>query len=97
MNNTLSTALPIAGRKAPTGSLIVKESFDANKKLTSIVVMAKVDGYNPDHGDWFWASYAPDGQIRAEGKPQGCIDCHLGMRENDYVIIRRLEAPIARE
>lgn len=95
VNNTLATALPIASRKAPVGSIIVKESFDANKKLTSIVAMAKVEGYNPDHGDWFWASYATDGKIKAEGKPQGCIDCHLGMRDNDYVIIRRLEAPIA--
>jgi hypothetical protein len=94
VNNTLATALPIAARKAPAGAIIVKENFDANKKLTGLTVMAKVEGYNPDRGDWFWAAYAPDGKVNAEGKPQSCIDCHAGMKDNDYVIIRRLEAPI---
>ncbi len=69
----------------PNGSIIVKENYTSEKKLDSVTVMYRVKGYNPDAGDWFWAKYAPDGNIQAEGKVKGCINCHSLKKTNDWV------------
>lgn len=91
INKTLEDGLPAGDRTAPYGSIIVKENYSRSEQLTGITVMAKVEGYHPEHGDWFWAKYGPDGRIDAEGKVGGCITCHEGMRDNDYVIIHPLD------
>lgn len=91
INGILENALPIADRVAPVGSIIVKENLSSDKELVAVTAMAKVTGYNSDHGDWFWAKFDPDGTVAVEGSPAGCINCHLGMKENDYIIIRRLD------
>ena len=90
-NNTLFEALPAVNAEAPDGAIIVKENFDADKVLRSITVMAKVSEWDEANGDWFWASYGPDGTINAEGSLGGCISCHEGMKDNDYVIISPLD------
>ncbi len=90
-NNSLFDALPVADSTAPEGSLIVKENFDSSKKLGSITVMAKVKGYDPESGDWYWAMFDPEGKVLKEGSPGGCISCHAGMRSNDFVIINPLD------
>ncbi len=90
-NRTLLEALPADDATAPEGSIIVKENFDNNKTLRSITVMAKVNGYDPDNRDWFWAMFESDGTVLAEGSPGGCISCHEGMRSNDFVIINPLD------
>ena len=59
------------------------EGFDGD--LEAITLMVKLPGYNPDAGDWFWAKYQADGSIDAAGKPEGCIGCHGGVADNDYV------------
>ncbi len=35
--------------------------------------------------------YTPDGEILAEGTPVGCIGCHEGMDDNDYIIVRPID------
>lgn len=77
----------IVGKKGmlPEGSMVVKESYSADKKPMSITVMYKVRAYNPDAGDWFWAKYAPDGKVEAEGKVDACIKCHSAKKDNDYI------------
>jgi hypothetical protein len=95
INPVLRAALPIADRTAPDGSVIVKENFDADMKKVGFTVMAKAKGYDPATDDWFWASYGPDGSVAAEGKVEMCIKCHEGMKRNDYVIVRALDAPLA--
>ena len=90
-NNTLFDALPAENAEAPEGAIIVKENFDADKALKSLTVMAKVSEWDEDNGDWFWANYRPDGTINAEGSVGGCISCHEGMKDNDYVIINPLD------
>ncbi len=92
INNTLSDALPIEERTAPFGTIIVKENYTADETLAAYTLMAKVDGYNPEHGDWFWAKYSSKGVVQAEGTPDGCISCHAGMKQNDYIIIHPLDA-----
>jgi hypothetical protein len=66
-------------------SIIVKENYTQDKKLTTVTVMYKVKGYNPAGGDWFWVKYDPKFNILAEGKFTGCLNCHGSAMVNDYV------------
>lgn len=66
-------------------SIIVKENYTPEKKLAAVTVMYKVKGYNPDGGDWFWVKYDPNYDILAEGKVEGCLNCHGSAKANDYV------------
>jgi len=77
----------IKGKKGmfKNGAIIVKENYMPDKTLDAITVMYKVKGFNPDAGDWFWAKYTPGGTVQAEGKPQGCINCHGVKKANDWV------------
>ena len=93
INRTLLEAIPISESVAPDGAIIVKDNLNASRELDSVTVMAKVKGFNPEAGDWFWAMYTPDGTVQVEGKPNGCIRCHEGVRDNDYVIVQRLSEP----
>lgn len=94
VNGVLLSALPTASRTAPAGSIIVKENRNADREVTAVTVMAKVEGFAPDAGDWFWARYDTSGKVQAEGRIQGCVACHAGMKDNDYVIVRLLDEPI---
>ncbi|MCK5152764.1 MAG: cytochrome P460 family protein [Spirochaetales bacterium] len=94
INKVLSEALPSMDKVLPEGSIIVKENLDSQKSLDAITVMVKVKDYNPEAGDWFWAKYTPLGEILAEGTPVGCISCHQGMDDNDYIIVRPLDLEI---
>jgi hypothetical protein len=67
------------------GSIIAKENYTADKKLDSLTVMYKIEGYNPKAGDWFWAKYSPDGKVLAEGRVEACIKCHEAKKDNDYI------------
>jgi Cytochrome P460 len=91
INKVLAEALPSKGMVLPEGSIIVKENLDSEKSLDALTVMVKVKDFNPDAGDWFWAKYTPEGEVLAEGTPGGCISCHEGMDENDYIIVRPLD------
>ena len=91
VNRALLSALPISDKTAPNGSVIVKENHTADRDLTGFTVMAKVEGFAPESGNWFWAKYGPDGTIQAEGAVDSCITCHGGLKQNDYVIIHPLD------
>ena len=67
------------------GSIIVKENYMPDKTLGAVTVMYRVDGYNQDAGDWFWAKYNADGSIAKEGKVAGCIGCHTAAIKNDWI------------
>lgn len=67
------------------GAIIVKENYMPGKTLAAITVMYKVQGYNPEAADWFWAKYKPDGTVEKAGKVKGCIDCHRDKADNDWV------------
>jgi hypothetical protein len=91
VNNTLISALPVDNDQVPDGSIIVKENYSLSKQLSAITVMAKVNGYDPTHNDWFWAKYSAIGVSQAAGKLNGCINCHIGMKRNDYIIIQPID------
>jgi len=73
------------------GAIQVKENYSNDKKLGAITVMYKVNGYNPQHGDWFWAKYTPDGKADNFGKLAGCIGCHGVRANNDFVTIHEFK------
>jgi len=68
------------------GAIIVKESYTAEKKLATINVMYKVNGFNQAAGDWFWAEYGSDGTVRKAGRIQECINCHATKKANDFIM-----------
>lgn len=71
---------------------------DQKAQLASVTVMFQREGgYDPDHDDWYWAKYAPDGSLMtnpkgmklggrvAKGAPKGCIACHEAAPGGDYI------------
>ena len=75
----------------PNGSVLVKENFaEDGQTLMAITVMYRSTGYDPEHGDWFWAKYEPDGQVSRmdgmaiAGRVEMCADCHSGAGGGDY-------------
>jgi hypothetical protein len=60
------------------------EAFDGN--LASLTFMVKVEGFNPDAGDWFWVkTSAEESTFDAVGAAAGCIECHGQVADQDYV------------
>ncbi|GIV80816.1 MAG: hypothetical protein KatS3mg051_0170 [Anaerolineae bacterium] len=75
----------------PYGSIIVKENYmgtpDEPGDLAALTVMYKVEGFNPEGGDWFWLKAPGDGSaIDAEGAVEGCISCHAQEGNADYML-----------
>ncbi|MGB6045938.1 MAG: cytochrome P460 family protein [Pirellulales bacterium] len=82
--------------KPGDGSVIVKENYaDDKKTLTSVTVMYKTKGYDPQHGDWYWVKYSPDGSVARtppnkgsqliKGRFASCIQCHASADGGDFV------------
>lgn len=66
--------------------------------LAAVTVMLQREpGYDPEHGDWFYVKYLPDGKIAendqeialagrvAKGTGSGCLACHANAQGDDYV------------
>lgn len=72
----------------PDGSIIVKEGYSNSKELKAVTVMKRIEGFDPEAGDWFWARYTPDGSLTHAGGRAGgtasCVDCHSKADGNDY-------------
>ena len=64
----------------PDGAIVVKEGYDdgAGTSLRSITVMKKVDGSDPDHGDWQFAAFTENGSVQTAGADAAdyCSGCH---------------------
>jgi hypothetical protein len=85
-----------AADSIPYGTIIVKENYMADTTLGPITVMWRIEGYDPDNFDWFWAKYQPNGILDtnpqgvklagrvAKGADQGCIACHSQAKGNDF-------------
>ncbi|MBW2504934.1 MAG: cytochrome P460 family protein [Deltaproteobacteria bacterium] len=69
----------------PKGSVVVKENYSSEKKLTAVTVMYKKPGFNPEAGDWFWLKFTPDSRIEKQGTVGGCIGCHRSVKTNDWL------------
>ena len=74
----------------PDGAIIVKENYTPDGTLDATTVMFKVDGYNPDHADWFFTKIRADNSVEAEGQVPGCQACHTAKKDNDYIFTGEL-------
>jgi hypothetical protein len=60
----------------PAGSIIVKENYMPDSTFAAATVMYKVPGYNPEHQDWLFAKYDPQGAPEDFGRAAMCQACH---------------------
>jgi hypothetical protein len=71
---------------------------DRDEHLASVTVMFRRQvGYDPDHQNWYWVKYLPDGSLDenpqgrklagrvAKGANTGCIACHAEADGGDYL------------
>lgn len=99
---TLMADIDVGGH---SGRAIVKRNYgpagvepsqvwsDPATHLGAVTVMYRRDqGYAPDHGNWFWAKYLPDGSLDRSpddvplaGKVGSCITCHEAAAGGDYI------------
>ncbi|MEY2341553.1 cytochrome P460 family protein [Acidithiobacillus sp. IBUN Pt1247-S3] len=71
--------------KYENGSLLVKENYNQEKKLTGVTAMLKAKGYDASDRNWVMAAYKPDGTVAAFGKIGSCIACHVMVSKQDFV------------
>lgn len=90
-DNAISTIQRKMG-ELPDETIIIKENYDTNKKLAALTVMYKENGYDSNNNDWFWARYDSNGSVLADGKIEGCINCHATVKDNDYIFASELNA-----
>lgn len=80
----------------PEGAVLVLENYSKNKQLISINVMQRSKGFDAKNGDWFYATYLPNGkvakalsskkgEIAFAGRVASCIECHSKAWDDDYV------------
>ena len=95
-----------APQAIPYGAILVTEDFAADgKTLQHITVMFRVKGRDPEHFDWYWLQYLPDGSIArtpekegrkaTAGKVASCIECHVKANGSDLVFSNDESAPEA--
>ena len=80
----------LAGTEIPDGGILVKQGYaDAEgSELGNLTVMWKVEGYDPDNADWFWARYTPDtGEVTLAGAVSACSDCHKSQDVDDDLVL----------
>ena len=72
----------------PDGTILVKEQYadEGGKTPTGHTVMWKRDGYDPEHGDWYWIAFNAKGETTShDGMAPYCFDCHAAAKANDWV------------
>ncbi len=90
VNDIARRSIEAGDRTLAPGSMVVKENYTPERALAATTVMYKAPGFDPDHDDWFWAKYAPDGAVQAAGRVATCIGCHGRAAGNDYIRTDRL-------
>jgi hypothetical protein len=85
-----------AGDPVPDGGIIVKCGFqdESGDALVggdghALTAMQKIAGYDPDHGDWFWAKLSIEtGEVDGfAGAEAACYGCHSSTdADGDFVI-----------
>ena len=73
-------------KELPPGTIIAMENYTDDKTLEAITVMYNLVPFDPEHGNWFWVKFAPDGNpikvksdgatVTLAGKVTECIECH---------------------
>jgi hypothetical protein len=92
----LDRDLSVAGR---TGRVLVKRNYagpgateakvwaDPAAFLAAVTVMFEREpGYDAANRDWFWAKYAPTGEVMEAGRVEACIACHRKAAAYGYIL-----------
>ncbi len=80
----------------PFGSIFVVDDYaDDGKTRSSVSIMYRAKGTDPEHNDWYWLRYLPNGSIARTdsapgakpiaGKVKSCIECHEKAGGKDLV------------
>jgi hypothetical protein len=88
MNDVAVAAIADFDGSFPEGTILVKEQYEdaEGKVLSGHTVMLKIDGYDSEHGDWYWVAYDGKGKTtQFAGTPKYCWECHTGAMANDWV------------
>lgn len=85
------------GSTQPDGAIIVKRGHDApdgSAPVGFVTVMQKIEGYDPDNGDWFWLRVSDDGTLSDTelGSASFCYGCHSAGGQ-DYLLTTRDTPP----
>ncbi|MGQ0648365.1 MAG: cytochrome P460 family protein [Gemmatimonadaceae bacterium] len=83
VNTLAQDALTNGAARMSPGAIFVKENYGPDSTLMAITVMEKVQGYDAQHQDWFWAKYQPGGKVEAAGRVDMCYQCHQGAADHD--------------
>jgi hypothetical protein len=75
----------------PSGAVIVMEDYLADTTLSSVSVMIRVEGSDPDAGDWRFTRYGSAGEVET-GSAEMCRGCHV--LDPDFVFGRELGRPM---
>lgn len=92
VNPVAQDALGSGGGTLPDHSIVVKENYMPDSTLAAVTVMYKAPGYDPEHNDWWWLKRNADGSVDGAGRVEGCIGCHGGRSDNDYIMTEDLAA-----
>ncbi len=76
LNDVAHEALTGGTGPLPAGAIVVKENYMPDSTLAAVTVMYSAEGYDPEHNDYFWAKYTPDGGVDAAGRVESCQSCH---------------------
>lgn len=91
-NDAAKGAFPLQNGTFPQGAVLVAEHWERGAtppKAGPTMAMEKMaPGFDPEHGDWRFVSVTPEGDIAADGKPDGCVLCH-DEAPHDHVFVVR--------
>ena len=84
--NAPALAAAKEGKQMPYGAIVLKENYGKDgKTLMAVTPMYRVEGFNPEGDDWFWAKYGPNGEVQKSGKVAGCINCHKARKSQNWI------------
>jgi hypothetical protein len=80
---------------APEGSVAIKtEATDEGEHFTTMVMVKREPGYDPEGNDWYYEVRNPDGSLDespAPGRIGLCRGCHGGGQATDYLLAFDIE------
>lgn len=66
------------------GAVLALRELAPDGSPAGLLAMYKAEAYRGEDAAWFWASWGPDGELRASGRPGTCLSCHA--RGRDHVL-----------
>jgi hypothetical protein len=89
VNDLARDALTNGAMMMPVGAIIVKENYMPDSTLAAVTAMYKVSGFDPAHGDWYWAKWDLNGVAEVSGRVEMCSACHGANASADYLLTDR--------